>query len=225
MNLEQVERALVFSAHPGDGLLGTGGTVARLSKQGTKITVVLFSLEDSGYSEAEIEGNVLETRKKEARQAAGIIGVHENIFLGKTPGSDVLVYQECIRLIRKHRPQVIFTHFLKDNHRDHRTVSEITGEACWKASDNVFPDLGKPWDTPRLYYYELSNLFTYPSDIVDITATIESKIKAVKTQTSQFVLLPGVMEYSRSLAKVRGYSVGVEYGEAFLLSSSIPCKH
>ena len=225
MALEQVERALVFSAHPGDGILGAGGAIARLSKQGTKITAVLFSLEDTGYSGAEAEENVLEVRRKEARQASGILGVHENVFLGKFPKGGVPVYQECIKLIRKHRPQIIFAHFREDKHRDHRTVSEIVDEACWKASDNVLPNLGKPWHTSYLYYYELSNLFTYPSDIVDISSTMESKLKAVKTQTSQFALLPGVEEYLKSLAKVRGYAIGVDYGEAFLASTLIPCKH
>jgi LmbE family N-acetylglucosaminyl deacetylase len=225
MNLEQVERALVFAAHPDDEILGVGGTIARLSKQGTKVTGVIFSLENACYSTAQLEKNILEVRKKEARQAAGILGVHEHIFLGKSPQGDVSVYQECIRLIRKYRPQIIFTHFREDRHRDHRTVSEITDEAGWKASENALSDLGKPWHTPCVYYYELSNLFTNPSDIVDITATVESKLKAVKTQTSQFALLPEIMEYSRSLAKVRGYMIGVEYGEAFLLSSLNPCKH
>ena len=81
MNLEKVERALVFAAHPDDEILGAGGTIARLSKQGTKVTVVIFSLEDTCYSTEGLEKNVLEVRKKEARQAAGILGVHENIFL------------------------------------------------------------------------------------------------------------------------------------------------
>ena len=225
MNLEQVERAMVFAAHPDDEVLGAGGTIARLSKQGTKVTGVIFSLEDTGYSTKGLAENVLEARKKEVRQAAGILGVNENIFLGKSPHGDTSVYQECVRLIRKYRPQMIFTHFRENKNRDHRAVSEITDEVCCKAGESVLPDLGKPWHTSYLYYYELSNLFTNPSDVVDITATIESKLKAAKTQTSQLALLPGIMECIRSLAKVRGYAVGVEYGEAFLLSSLIPCKH
>jgi len=225
MNLEQVERALIFAAHPDDEMLGAGGTIARLSKQGTKVTVIVFSLEDTGYSTAGLEKNVLEVRKKEARQAAGILGVHESVVLETVPQGDISIYRECIRLIRKCRPLIIFTHFCDDKNRDHRAVSEITDESCWKANQNVLTDLGKPWHTSHLYCYELSNLFTNPSDIVDVTATIESKIKAVKTQTSQFALLPGIAEYLRSLAKVRGYMIGAEYGEAFLLSSLMPCKH
>ena len=225
MDLEHVERCLVFAAHPDDETLGPGGTIARLSKQGTKVTVVIFSLEDRGFSGAKLEENVLELRKKEARQVAGILGVHENIFLEKLPEGDIAICDECIRLIRKYRPQIIFSHFHEQKSKDHRIVSEIADEACCKASENVLPDLGKPWQTSYLYYYELTNLFTNPSDIVDITGTIQSKIKAVKSQTSQFALLPGITEYLLSLAKVRGYLIEAEYGEAFLLSSLIPCKH
>jgi LmbE family N-acetylglucosaminyl deacetylase len=195
MNLEKIERALVFAAHPDDEILGVGGTIARMSKQGTKVTVAIFSLEDTIHSAEEMKDNVVEMRKKEARTAAGILGVQESVFL----------------------PQ--------DESRDHRCVSEIIDEASPKAGENILPEMGKPWDTPYLFYYEMSNLFTRPSDVVDISATIESKIKAMKTQSSHLGALPELTEYLRALAKVRGHVVGIEYGEAFLLSPLTPCKH
>jgi LmbE family N-acetylglucosaminyl deacetylase len=228
MDIEKIERALVFAAHPDNEILGVGGTIARMSKQGTKITVAIFSLEDTIHSAEEMKNNVVEMRKKEARTAAGILGVQESVFLQKSPHSilhDTAVYQDCIRLIRKYRPQIIFTHCPQDERRNHRCVSEIIDEASPKAGENILADLGKPWAVPYLYYYELSSLFTQPSDIVDIGTTIESKIKAMKTQSSHLGALPELTEYIRALAKVRGHVVGIEYGEAFLLSPLTPCKH
>ena len=228
MNLDKIERALVFAAHPDDEILGVGGTIARMSKQGTKVTVAIFSLEDTIHSAEEMKDNVVEMRKKEARTAAGILGVQESVFLQKSPHGtlhDIAVYQDCIRLIRKYRPQIIFTHCPQDKSRDHRCVSEIIDEASPKAGENILPEMGKPWDTPYLFYYEMSNLFTRPSDVVDISTTIESKIKAMKTQSSHLGALPELTEYLRALAKVRGHVVGIEYGEAFLLSPLTPCKH
>ncbi len=228
MDIEKVERTMVFSAHPDDEILGVGGTITRLSKQGAKVTVAIFSLEETAQATEQSNDMVMEARKKETRTAAGILGVQETVFLGKSPNGDAnhsSVYQQCIKLIRKHRPQVIFTHFQHDKNRDHRTISEVVGEACSKAGENILPDIGKAWSTPYLYYYELSDLLAYPSDIVDITGTIESKLKAVKTQKSHFGTMPETTEYLRALARVRGHTVGVQYGEAFLLSSLTPCKH
>lgn len=228
MELEKVQRVLGFAAHPVDEILGIGGTITRLSKQGTKVTVAIFSFENDNYSSEQPQENVIEMRKKEARTAAGILGVHESVFLGKSPhniANDSDVYQQCIRLIRKHRPEIIFNHFQQDKDKDHRTVSEVIDEVSTKAGENILPDLGKPWSTPSLYYYELSELFTHPTDIVDITTTIESKIKAMKTQNSCVAILPKITEYLQALAKIRGHAVEVEYAEAFLISSLTPSKH
>lgn len=65
-------------------------------------------------------------------------------------------------------------------------------------------------------------LFTHPSILIDITDTLEKKISAMKTQSSQFPVLPGVIEYIEALAKVRGYLRGTKYAEAFLSSNFIP---
>jgi len=125
------------------------------------------------------------------------------------------------KIIRKYKPDVIFTHYKEDKHRDHRAVWEITDEARWKAAENVLADFGTPWYTPELYYYEVIELFTYPSLLIDITDTLERKVEAMKTQSSQFPVLPGVIEYIEGLGKVRGYLRGTKYAEAFLSSNFI----
>ena len=129
------------------------------------------------------------------------------------------MYRECTRLIRYYRPDVIFTHWSEDKHRDHRTVSQLTDEARWKAWDHVLPDLGTPWWTPELYYYELQELFPHPSLLVDISNTLSRKVIAMEAMGSQLAVLPGITDYLRGLAAARGYLRGVTYAEAFLRSN------
>ena len=86
------------------------------------------------------------------------------------------------------------------------------------------PELGKPWRVSELYYYELMKLFTNPTDIVDITETMDSKKKALETQKTRFHNVPGMIEYTQALAAVRGYGIGMKYAEAFLLSSLLARK-
>ena len=199
-----------------------------MSKQGTKVTVAIFSLHETAYLNEEKKENVMEMRKKEIRTAAGILGVQESKFFKIPPANAVSepgIYKQCIGLMRKCRPQIVFTYSEGCKNRDRRNVTEIVDESCLKAGENILPETGKPWSTSYLYYYELPELLMHPSDIVDITSTIESKIKAIKTQSSYFGTLQETTEYVRALARVRGHAVGIEFGEAFVLSSLTPCKH
>ncbi|MGC8971313.1 MAG: PIG-L deacetylase family protein [bacterium] len=220
--LNEWNRILVFGAHPDDEIIGVGGTIAKLSKMGKEVYVVTFTAGETGYSRPEEKDRIADTRLKEAQSSDRILGIKERVILGRpTQGvvNDRETYQECVRLIRKYRPDVIFTHWNRDKHRDHRAVSEITEEAWWKAQENVLADMGTPWRARDLYFYEINELFTFPSLLVDISETLEVKLRAMETQSSQMDVLPNIMRYIEALAQVRGYLRGTKYAEAFLLSS------
>jgi len=215
-------RILIFGAHPDDEIIGVGGTISRLSRIGKEVYVVTFTSGDTGYSRPEDKGIISETRIKESQASDRVLGIRERVILGRpTQGivNDRETYQECVRLIRRYRPDAIFTHWNRDKHRDHRAVSEITEEAWWKAQENVLADMGTPWRAEELYFYEVNELFTFPSLLVDISETLDVKLKAMETQGSQMDVLPNIMEYIRALAQVRGYLRGSRYAEAFLASS------
>jgi len=223
--LDHWNRVLVFAAHPDDEIIGCGGTIARLSAMGKQVFVVTFCAGETGYSTPEMKDKIAEMRRAEAEACNRVLGITERVILGKpTQGvvNDRETYQECVRLIRRYRPDVIFTHWNEDKHRDHRAISAITDEARWKAYENVLADMGEPWYTPELYYYEVLELFPHPSLLIDITDTFRKKRDAMQTQQSQFAVLPGIMEYIEGLAKVRGYARGTQYAEAFLRSNLLP---
>jgi LmbE family N-acetylglucosaminyl deacetylase len=223
--LEHWNRVLVFAAHPDDEIIGCGGTIARLSAMGKQVCVVTFCAGETGYSTPEMKDKIAEMRRAEAEACDRVLGIAERVILGKpTQGvvNDRETYQECVRLIRHYRPDVILTHWNEDKHRDHRAISAVTDEARWKAYENVLADMGEPWYTPELYYYEVLELFPHPSLLIDITDTFRKKRDAMQTQQSQFAVLPGIMEYIEGLAKVRGYARGTQYAEAFLRSNLLP---
>ncbi|GIV15978.1 MAG: bacillithiol biosynthesis deacetylase BshB1 [Armatimonadota bacterium] len=219
------QRVLVFAAHPDDEIIGCGGTIARLSAMGKQVFVVTFCAGETSYTTPEMKDKIAEVRRAEADACDRVLDITERVILGKpTQGvvNDRETYQECIRLIRRYRPDVIFTHWNEDKHRDHRAISTVTDEARWKAYENVLADFGEPWYTPELYYYEVLELFTHPSVLIDITDTFPKKQEAMQTQQSQFAVLPGIMDYIEGLAKVRGYARGTRYAEAFLRSNLLP---
>lgn len=224
MNVSDWRRVLVFGAHIDDETIGPGGTIARLSKAGAEVTVVTFTggSSDTGYSRVELKDKIAQMRREEAAAVDGVLGVRERIFLGRPSQgvvNDTATYQECVRIIRQVKPDVIFSHWNEDKHRDHRAVSEITDEARWKAWDNVLADLGAPYYTPEFYYYEINELFPHPTILVDITEAMNTKCEAMERVTSQLDVLPGVVAFMRGLGAARGFLRGTDYAEAFLRSN------
>jgi N-acetylglucosamine malate deacetylase 1 len=228
--LETWKRVLVFGAHVDDEVIGPGGTLACLSDLGVQITVVTFTGgdADTGYSRPEWKGKVGEMRREEARAIDKVLGIERRVFLGyptQDVRNDVQTYQACVRLIREVRPDVIFAHWIEDKHRDHRAVAALADEARWKASENLMHDLGQPWYTPELFFFEILELFPHPSLLVDISAGLERKLAAMAAATTQLEVLPGIQNYIRGLGMARGYGRGSQYAEAYLQSSLLPTLH
>jgi LmbE family N-acetylglucosaminyl deacetylase len=225
--LEDWKRVLVFGAHVDDEVIGPGGTIARLSDLGAEITVVTFTggNADTGYARLEWKDKMGEMRREEARGIDAALGIGRRIFLG-LPTQDVrnegTVFRECVRIIRQARPDVIFTHWVEDKHRDHRVAALIVDEARWKASEPIMNDLGPAWHTPELYFYEILELFPHPSILVDISPTLERKLSAMQAAETQLDVLPGIVNYIKGIGMARGYSRGVPYAEAFLRSNLLP---
>jgi len=227
------DRILVFGAHSDDETIGLGGTIARLAEIGYEVIVITFcwsetgEWEDSGYARAEWRRSIAMMRRDEALKADEILGVRKRIGLGLAVQgvvNDRATYQRVVKIIREYRPIAIFTHFYEDKHRDHRAVSALAEEARWKAAENVLADLGKPWYTPALFFYEVTEPFTHPSHVVDITETFHKKLEAMQAFRSQLEVLPGILDYIEGLAKARGFLIGVKYAEAFLDSHLLPQK-
>jgi LmbE family N-acetylglucosaminyl deacetylase len=225
--IENWKRVLVFGAHVDDELIGPGGTLARLSQAGAQVHVVTFTGgdADTGYARPEWKGKVGALRREEAGRIDAILGIHQRTFLGyptQNVPNDVGAYQQCVGLIRQFRPQAIFTHWIEDKHRDHRAVAALTDEARWKAAEHLMPELGQPWHTPQLFFYEIMELFPHPSLLVDISTVLPLKLDAMQAATTQLEVLPGIRNYIQGLALARGYGRGVQYAEAFLASNLLP---
>ncbi len=224
MSLNDWKRILVFGAHVDDEIIGPGGTIARLSQAGAEVHLVTFTggAQDTGYARTDLKDKISDLRRAEAAACDKVLGIKERIFLGRPSQgvvNDTATYQECVRLIRQIKPDVIFSHWYEDKHRDHRAIAEITDEARWKAWDHVLADLGAPYYTAEFYFYEILELFPHPTILVDITATMDKKLAAMQTMTSQLDVLPNVMDYIRGVGLARGFSRGTKYAEAFLRSN------
>lgn len=221
----QWKKILVFCAHPDDEIIGCGGTLAKLSQRGAAISVVMFTRGETGYTGPYRKEDFLKVKEEEEDRYDHILGIGKRTILGSPcqgVSNDRATYQQCVRILREERPDVVFTHNSTDRHRDHRAVSQVTNEACWKASEPVLADCGEPWYVPNVFFFEIFELFSQPSMIIDITGTLSNKKEAMETQSSQLLVLEGIQQYIEGLALARGYLGKCKYAEAFLRSNILP---
>ena len=225
IDFDKIKKVLFFCAHPDDEIIGAGGTIKKMRMKNIEVGVISFTLGGTSYSSIEMKEQMEKTREEEAKAAEKCLDISFREILGiPTQGlyNTKENFQKVTQLIRKHRPDVIFNHWDEDKHRDHRAISQIVDEARWKAQENVLADLGETWFTPQIFYYEVFEPFPHPSLVINITDTMEFKIKAMETQKSQFPVLPGIMDYIDGLSKIRGYKCQTKYGEAFMVSNFYP---
>nr|MDO8133443.1 PIG-L family deacetylase [Candidatus Njordarchaeum guaymaensis] len=218
---------LVFGAHPDDEVVGVGGTIAKLTKVGHDVFVVIFTKGEEGYADRKLKDTIAEVRKKEIEKVRRILGVKKYELLGRPDmglKNDKETFKETIRMIRKFKPEAVFTHHKVDRHRDHIAASFLVTEAFWQAGEPVSMDLGNPWRPKALYYFEEAHPFKFPSHIVDVSETFEAKISAMKTYLSQLPVVPFILGGIEGQAIARGSLIGVKFGEAFLRSNVTPRK-
>jgi LmbE family N-acetylglucosaminyl deacetylase len=192
---------LAIGAHPDDVELGCGGTLAKLSRAGAQVRVVILSKgRRGGLSEAD--------RSAETRAALETLGVTD-IAVHDFPDTRLSEHLNAlIEVLDKHvaeiRPSRAYTMFQHDRHQDHRAVYEASSVAC----RSVPQLLG--YETPSSYPNFLPTVFEPIGD------DLETKVRALKSHASQGSRLYMQEEKIRSAANFRGAQVDLGPSEGFI---------
>ena len=205
---------LVIAAHPDDEVLGCGGTVAKLSKQGHVISILIMGESREGYCITEI------------KQAAEILGAQigwkhvlpDNKF-------DTMPLLMLVRItekaIKDFQPDTIYTHSDTDLNVDHTLVYRAVLTA-------TRPKKGQP--VKRLYSFEVPSATDWsfrpfePNTFVDIGDSFNEKISALDCYGGEPQPRPHPRSILaiRALATWRGAMAGCEFAEAFKLIREVP---
>ena len=225
---ETPNRVLVVTPHPDDAEIWCGGTVSKWVTSGAEIHYLLCTDGDKGTDQPNTESKQLaETRQKEQILACSLLGVDDVIMLHHGDGEleDTKEFRkQIVRQIRRIQPQVVLcTEPYRRNlawHRDHRIAGQVTLDAVFPyARDHLhFEELWKdeglePHKTATILFWGTERADTY----IDIEASLESKIKAVKAHESQVGRLTEteVEQFIREEAEKTGKENGLRYAEGF----------
>jgi LmbE family N-acetylglucosaminyl deacetylase len=222
-----IQRVLVITAHPDDSEFGAGGTVARLVREGLQVSYCIVTNGNKGSGDRSMTPERLtRVREEEQRNAARVLGVDTVDFLG-FPDCEVEDTRDSrlavTAAIRRHRPDRLIiqnphrTKNLGASHRDHRTVAGIALDCVYPlARDHMaFPELLaqglEPHKVREVYLMWWEN----PELVVDISETMDVKIKALACHASQFRDFAAVEKRVRERGAELGRPKGYAYAETF----------
>jgi LmbE family N-acetylglucosaminyl deacetylase len=223
---------LVVSAHPDDPDFGSGGTIAKLAKDGAKVTyVIVTDGSQGGEDPKQKDSELVAIRQKEQKAAARVLGVKKVEFLGYKDGHlspDLKLRHDIVRMIRKYKPELVITHMpgrvldapMGGSHPDHLAVGEATMAAVYPDSRNprAFRSLLKEGLKPHVVKEVWIPFWTSGDHLVDITSTLDLKIAALRKHKSQ-VAKPGQTwdfeKFMRKRHREVGKKAGFRYAESF----------
>jgi len=216
---------LVVGAHPDDTEFGAGGTIAAFTAAGHVAHCIVCTDGSKGTKDRSIDPRELVRRRQgEQRGAAAALGVEPtNVTFLDQPDGEMentrAVRVRIARLIRQIRPNVLITHDAWrpwQLHPDHRATGLAVTDAFVAARDHLYlPELLEeglePWPVPELWLWGTLE----PDHWVDITATIDQKLTALRQHETQIGDFAALDERLRTNAHELGEPRGMQYAEAY----------
>ncbi len=229
--------ALVVVAHPDDAEFGCAGTLAAWAEDGWAVHLVICTDASGGGPDdatdvgPEARRRITETRRREQRAAADILGVRDVIFLDYPDGllaPTPELRRDIVRLLRRYRPARVVcqspertwkpAYMIGRHHPDHLAAGAATIMALYPAAQN-------PWDFPELLAeglrpHKVRELYVMgapePNHAVDISRTWELKIAALRAHDSQVgARMDELVPRLRGWAEEAGKDFGLPLAEQF----------
>src|SRR5436190_11022801 len=139
------KKIVCVGGHPDDPESGCGGTLAKLANADNDVTIIYLTTGEAGI-EGKTHDEAAAIRKQEAINACKILNA-KPVFAGQIDG-DTVINNEWVnkmqQLIRTEKPDVVFTYWPIDSHKDHQVASMLTIQT-WMRTQQKF----------SLYFFEV----------------------------------------------------------------------
>lgn len=222
---------LVVAAHPDDEVLGCGGTIARLASEGHRVEILILGegVTSRYANPKDAKPEELAQLHAQAEKIGTFLGA-QSVTLAKLPDNrfDTVALLDIVKVIEarvaKLKPEIVYTQHGGDLNIDH----ERTFRAVMTATR---PMAGSP--VKKVYGYEVRSSTEWafrkfapafqPSVFVDVSATLEKKIKAMEMYEGEARTFPHPRspEALRATAQYWGSVSGLLAAEPFDLIREI----
>lgn len=219
----------VFS-HPDDAELTVSGTLLKLKSLGYRTGVLDMTRGEMGTR------GTKEQRAEEAREAARVLKLDVRLNLDQ-PDGHISVNDDAktalVRVIRQHKPKVLFTSHWDDPHPDHASTCRIVRQAARLASMRRYDEAAgiEAVNMPMIAHAVYSRLII-PSFIVDVSDFVGEKMDAISAHASQFyregeegpktrISEKGFLQQIEWRMRYYGSLIGVAAGEPFYVREAL----
>jgi bacillithiol biosynthesis deacetylase BshB1 len=224
---------LAFGVHPDDVELGCSGTILAAIAEGKKVGIVDLTRGELGTR------GTADTRKTEAANAAGILGVSIRENLGLADGffiNDETSQRRVITMIRKYQPEIVLANAVEDRHPDHGRSAQLVADAAFLSGlrkiETIDEDRSQAAWRPAYVFHYIQDRLLEPSFVVDITPYMDKKIESILAYTTQFynpeldepqtyISSPQFLDSVKSRAAMMGKRIGVGFAEGYLTKKTI----
>lgn len=218
-----MSKILVIAAHPDDEILGCGGTIARLVNKGHEAYTLILGEGITARDETrkrKKRARDIRILKRRIHKANAAIEVKE-VFVYDFPDNrfDTVALLDIVKIIEKTKnsikPDIVYTHHEGDLNIDHRITYSAVLTACRPIKGETVKEIYSfeiPSSTDWNYPYRFN-----PNVYIDITGTIDKKIKALEIYETELRKSPHPRskESIRTTAKRWGSISGLGSAEAF----------
>ena len=215
------QRLLVIAPHSDDDVLGCGGLISKIKKEGGKVFVLIFNL---GFEKDDTKESQ-EKRKNEVQEAMNVLKVDNYHLVHDQPDNnrdlDAEPLHSLIEVIEstssvsleKITPTIVAIPTIFSHHQDHVHVHHAC-IAALRPINTPISNIVLSYEAPEHSRWSASGVFE-PNLFVEIDDVIENKIIAFNKYRSQ--IRPGGRDDDsiRNQAKYRGQEVGKNLCEAF----------
>jgi LmbE family N-acetylglucosaminyl deacetylase len=208
-------KIIVIGAHPGDPECGCGGTMALFASEGHEVVSAYLTRGGAGIQGKSYE-EASQIRTEEALKACKILNTRAEFFAQLDGNCEITnkSYTEINNYIRKENPDIVFTQWPIDSHRDHRICSILAYDA--------WINMGKKF---ALYYYEVTSgnetqNFS-PTNYINIGSVIKQKSACCMAHVSQDPE-GWYVNIQNTIQRFRGIELNCEYAEAFVRHNQNP---
>ena len=211
------KKILIVVAHPDDELLGAGGTLKKHLLNRDDVRVIILS--KGKTSRDNFKFREILKLNNETNKALKFLGVKKyKIFDFPDNKFDTVSLISIIKTIEEFkkdfRPNRVYTHFLNDLNIDHRITAEATITAFRPLPNEICTEI-LSFEIPSST--DLMEKKFSPNYFIDISKTINSKIKALSFYKSEMKRSPHPRSLNniKAMSIFRGNQFGVKSAEAF----------
>jgi LmbE family N-acetylglucosaminyl deacetylase len=216
---------LVVAAHPDDEVLGCGGTVARLGREGHSVYMAILGEGITSRHSLRVSADPAALKALHAcsQRVADLLGVKELSLHGLPDNRfDALPLLDVIKvveeLIARWHPTSIYTHHGGDLNVDHQVVSRAVLTATRPMEDHPVRELYtfEIASSTEWAFQRISPVFN-PNVFIDIAETLPVKLEAMRQYESEARKFPHPRspEALTAIAQRWGSVIGRNAAEAF----------